>query len=78
MKVIEEKPFEYDFECRQCQSRLVADENDVLYGDFGSAAFDTTNLQFFVTCPVCETDTIVQRNLVPPKVQKLAMAKGTK
>ena len=78
MQVIEEKPFEHSFECKKCHSQLVADENDVLYGDFGSAAFDSTNLQFFVTCPVCETDNIIDRSLISPKVEKIARAKGTK
>ena len=76
MKIIEEKPFVYRFTCKSCGSELEAEASDVEIGDFGSAAFDTTHLSPYVTCPVCDRDEMIAWSKLPPKVEAMARKKS--
>lgn len=71
MKVLEEKPFGVEKTCA-CGSRPLIEEGDVRYGDFGSAAFDTTEYSYYATCPVCGRDIKLKFNEVPPRVEMAA------
>lgn len=76
MRIIEEKPFEIEFECRVCKSRLVAEAEDVQVGYFGANyGGDTPERGYYVTCPVCETIRQLDRDHVTPKVRALAESK---
>lgn len=70
MKIIEEKPFAHEFECKGCGSKLVAEASDVRYGDFGSCLSDSSNYRYYVVCVVCEKLHFIDK--VTPKVDKLA------
>lgn len=56
MKVIDEKPFNFEFECRCCHSRLAAEASDVKVGYFGANyGGDTPERGYYVDCVVCGT-----------------------
>jgi C4-type Zn-finger protein len=73
MKIVDEKPFNFGFECRVCKSQLVAEIDDVKVGYFGANyGGDTPDREYYVTCPVCETDRILKYNETTPKVRQRA------
>ena len=73
MKVVDEKPFGYEFECRGCKSRLVAEMDDVQVGYFGANyGGDTPDREYYVECSVCGTIRILRWNEVTPKVRAAA------
>jgi Zn finger protein HypA/HybF involved in hydrogenase expression len=74
MKIVDEKPFNYEFKCRQCSSRLIAEIDDVRVGDFGSS--DMSHYKYYVVCPVCHADHVLKDSLVPPHVRNVANKKG--
>lgn len=75
MRIVEEKPFEHEFECPTCKSRLVAEAGDVKFGYFGANyGGDTSTRECYVTCPVCGTDKVLDRTDVTPKVREQAEA----
>jgi hypothetical protein len=79
MRVIEEKPFNVEFECRCCKSKLQAEPEDVKIGYFGANyGGDTPDREYYVTCPVCGTDKILKHNELTPKVRELADSKEKK
>ena len=70
MRVIEEKPFEYEFTCRCCHSQLAAEAEDVVTGRFGSMG--DYSREYYVTCPVCTTIKFIEFAALTPKVQSMA------
>lgn len=79
MKVVEEKPFGVEFECRCCKSRLLAEADDVKVGYFGANyGGDSPSREYYVTCVVCGTDKTLKHNELTPKVRELADNKEKK
>lgn len=70
MKVVDEKPFNYEFECRGCKSKLVAEAGDVRVGQFG--AMGDYERAYYVTCPVCDSDHRLKYTDLTPKVRTMA------
>lgn len=75
MKIVEAKPFAHEFACKGCGSQLIAEAEDVRKGDFSSCLSDGHNYQYYVVCPVCNSDNIIDRKLVTPKVAEMAESK---
>ncbi len=76
MKIIEEKPFNFAFECRGCKSQLVAEAEDVSVDYFGpNYGGDSPTRGYYVTCPVCGTDKVLEYSQTTPKVRELADSK---
>lgn len=77
MEIVEEKPYKYHFDCKCCQSKLIADSNDVHIGSFGASyGGESGERRYYVVCPVCETNNLLEDADVPPKVQNIARARG--
>ncbi len=73
MKIVDEKPFNFRFQCRSCTSRLVAEIDDVKVGYFGANyGGDTPDREYYVECPVCGTTRILKYNETTPKVRERA------
>lgn len=71
MEILSEKPFSYDFECRDCGSSLRASASDLKTGMFGANyGGETPNREFYVECPVCGAHRVVDRKLVPVKTKR--------
>jgi hypothetical protein len=79
MKIVDEQPFNYEFTCRGCKSQLIAEADDVLVGYFGANyGGDLPDRQYYVTCPVCETDKTLKHGDVTPRVRAMADRKEKK
>lgn len=73
MKIVDEKPYNFEFECRGCRSRLAAEIGDVKVGYFGANyGGDTPERRYYVECPVCGTNRVLEWNGVTPKVREQA------
>ena len=71
MKIVDEKPSGFEFECRGCKSRLLAEVEDVKVGYFGANyGGDTPDREYYVTCPVCGTDRVLKYNETTPKMRQ--------
>lgn len=55
MKVLERKPWSYEFECVGCKSKLLAETEDVKYGTFGGGYCESGDATWYVECAVCGT-----------------------
>jgi len=76
VKIIDEKPFGFEFECEGCKSRLNAEADDVRVGYYGANyGGDQPTRGYYVICPVCETEKRLKDTDVPPKVRTLAKLK---
>jgi uncharacterized protein YlaI len=76
VKIIDEKPFGFEFECESCKSRLQAEADDVRIGYYGANYGGERPVRgFYVKCPVCETEKRLEDSDVPPKVRTLAQLK---
>jgi|GEM_PF-3567571 len=79
MKIVQERPFNYEFTCRSCKSQLIAEAEDVLVGYFGANyGGDRPERLYYVTCSVCGTDKTLEDGKVPPKVRAMADLKEEK
>ena len=74
MKIIEEKPFKWEFTCKKCGSVLEADEGDVQISEFGG--YDDTRYVPNVICPVCDEIEEIPWEKLSPKVEAKARKKG--
>jgi C4-type Zn-finger protein len=73
VKIVDEKPFGFEFECSGCKSRLVAELEDVQVGYFGANyGGDRPERTYYITCPVCGTDKTLRHNEVTPKARAMA------
>lgn len=72
MKVIENKPWAFPFDCKGCGSKLEAEVRDVRVRIVGS--FDDFETEYYVTCAVCETLHKVPFNRITPAVDQSARA----
>jgi hypothetical protein len=70
VKIVDEKPFNYEFECRGCKSKLAAEAKDVKVGLFGSMG--DYDREYYVECPVCGTIRTLEYTQLTPKVQAMA------
>lgn len=78
MKIVDGKPFEYQFACRACKSELIAEADDIQIGYFGpNYGGETPERRYYVTCPVCGTDHVLPFT-PPPNVRHAADRKGKK
>lgn len=68
MKVVEEKRFEHEFTCKGCGSKLIAEADDIRYGDFGAGYGGDTDWQYYARCPVCGECYFIKSALLPPNV----------
>ena len=72
MQILDEGPsnFHYEFKCKGCKAKLAATEDDVKVGYFGANyGGDTPSREYYVECPRCGTDRILERNRIPRMVQ---------
>lgn len=73
VKIVNEHPFGFEFECRGCKSQLVAEITDVKVGYFGANyGGDSPDREYYVSCLVCGTDRILKYNETTPKVREQA------
>lgn len=73
MRVIEEKPYGFEFACEGCGSTLAVEAEDVTVGRFG--VYDDFERRYYVTCPICGTRKFLDIDTLPPAVQQLAESK---
>jgi len=73
VKIVQEQPFGFEFECRGCRSQLVAEIADVKVGYFGANyGGERPVRKYYVSCPVCGTDRVLEYNQTTPKVREQA------
>jgi len=76
VKVLVEKAvWPWKLTCRKCESVLEAEKTDVEYAWFGASyGGDRREKEYYVTCPVCETDNFVPKDLLTQSVKDAAKA----
>ena len=67
MKILKKMVW-WTFKCRNCESQLEAEPNDVLMGSFGGSYCETGDTKFYVICPCCG-----HYNFVPEKKLTIAI-----
>lgn len=73
MRIVNAKPYEFEFECRDCGSKLIAEADDVKVGYFGANyGGDSPERQYYVQCPICGTQRVLHENQTTPDVRKSA------
>ena len=70
MKIVDEKPFNFEFECRGCKSKLAAEPKDV------RMSTSDEGREYYVTCPLCGTYREVPYQFLTPKVLAMADRRG--
>jgi hypothetical protein len=80
MKIVEEKPFEYEFTCGRCKSSYIAEASDIRFGYFGGVGYagERGTPRYYVFCLACGDTHFISLRHIPPKVQELAKEKGSK
>jgi hypothetical protein len=59
MKVLKKVPWTHSFTCAGCKSELEAEAVDVRCGTFGGSYCESGDEGYYVTCPECQTDLLL-------------------
>lgn len=73
MKILDDGPagFHHEFTCKGCQAKLAAEAADVHVGYFGANyGGDRPAREYYVECPRCGTDHVLDRNQIPAAVRQ--------
>ena len=76
MKVLEKgnwkEEWKFVFNCKECGAKLEAEVADVKVGYFGGSYCEDGNREYYVSCPECDTNMFVPKELLRALVKKEA------
>ncbi len=66
MKIVKKnEPWELEITCKNCETTLVIENNDIRYGDFYSGLDALQSWDYYVRCPVCDNFLFINKGKIP-------------